>query len=175
MKQELLELILKDLPNQTAGVLKEYLDKSEKLEKENLELTKNLEIVVVEKAKCDIEVGELKKEITELQENLTNKKVKENSLKAREDKVAEHERLLDVTILEHKLIESMKRSEDIKELTALMVRNTSFKKKIIEETPVVRQTYASEYNNNTGSYINTPNGDYVEGQLKETITESEEI
>lgn len=39
MKQEMVNLILKDLPNQTAGVLRDYIDKTTDLEEEVQRLT----------------------------------------------------------------------------------------------------------------------------------------
>jgi len=134
IEKQMLDVILKDLPNQTSGVLKTYLEQADKDKKSLETLTQYRESDKQTIAKKDETINELKKEIELLNQKLHCQSVieqmKENTLSL--------QRSLDNTLLRNE-IESLKRENTaIMELSKTVFRNPIFKETVSKSVPLVK-------------------------------------
>lgn len=143
LEKEMLAVILKDLPNQTAGVLKSYLEDAEKLQKENT----RLEFVL--KEKNDL----LNNAITNNQKLnqeilILNTKLKsQDDLDSQEKFLKEERRLLDVHILESELLLTRESNEKVLQLCKLIFRNPTFTEETTKSVPMQNTSTGNGYSN----------------------------
>lgn len=142
--------IEKSLPKQVGESLKTRLDLCDRLE-ETLEV-KELDITKL-KEECN--------NLTRDRDNLQTKLAAYNDLEVREKALEEEQINLKVTLLTNSLVEAEKRADIIKEYTATLVKNTTFKKSIFGNEN------GTPYYDNNNNYI-TPNSNI---SRDETITE----
>lgn len=175
MKQEVVDLILKDLPNQTAGVLREYIDRAAQLEKDNESLNNKLTVRddTIKALRESNEILTLK--VQQLQGEAQAVAIQNDENQKTILDIEKRERDMKLTVARMSQKAAEERADDIKELTSLLVRNTTFKKKTLSETPVERQHMTNQYNNQTGQYEDVPNGgtyvDNVQTEVTEETTE----
>lgn len=112
MEAELLEVIKKNLPEQTAGELRKYIEEAQRDKAENERLRKELDEIRAE-------VDRLQKMADKFKSNIEF----ENELKKREDQVNENFRQLKVERAEMKAAEAERRGNDIFQLVSILVQN----------------------------------------------------
>lgn len=173
MKKEMVDLILKDLPNQTAGVLRDYIDRSTDLERKNEDLVK----LVAKNEKVNKlsqeEIEDLKNKIQKLEGKAQAVKTQNEQNQKTLLDIERRERDMQLTLAQMDVQSAEKRADDIKELTALLVRNTTFRKRTMDSVPVVRQNFTGQYDNG-GNYSQMPTGDYIDHETKVVVTEETE-
>lgn len=134
IEKQMLDVILKDLPNQTSGVLKTYLEQADKDKKSLETLSQYREVDKDTIKKKDEQINELKKEIEllnqKLQDQIVIEQMKESTISL--------QRNLDNIILRND-IESLKRENAaIMELSKTVFRNPIFKETANKTIPLVK-------------------------------------
>lgn len=136
MKEEIEEIIMKNLPAQVGETLKKTLQKAEQDEK----LVKNLNEKLSEK-------NAYIKDLENLIEDYKAFDGRNSELEEREKSVSEQERNLKITTLEYQLESEKQKTEFTKNVALGLVRNTECRKHIFDsenQTP---------YQNDNGNYI----------------------
>ena len=142
MEQEIKEIITKNLPQHVGDVLKERLNKADKLEKEVDYLNK-----VLAEAQKDIE--HLKEKLQEER----NHTYSEQQLKTELFRVEERERKLEMEILKLKLEESEKRADISTKLVETVFRSPVYRKHV-ENMTLGSYDVAGRYNQTNAVPVN---------------------
>lgn len=147
LEKEIAEAIEKNLPAQVGKSLQERLKKVELLEIDN-------ETLRSEVRNKDFQIEKLNETISTYKEL----DQRNSALEVREKVVEEKERKLEIEILTLKVSEAEKRADMVSGFMSGLVRNTAFKKDVInsssENVPVPdgRGGYLMAYTNNTVAY-----------------------
>lgn len=119
MLENILEIIRKNLPEQTAGLLKEHLEECERVKKKNVELQKTVDL------KSD-EILSLKQEIARLQVlEVREKEIfkKESQLKEKEYLLSRKQDSLEIELLKIKLEMTQQSRNEISNLASIVFKN----------------------------------------------------
>ena len=136
MENEIKDIINKNLPAQVGDLLKARLEQAVK----DAETVKGLE-QALERREKDIIALNLKIE------DYKKLNYTAESLKDKDEKLKERERLLELTLLKLQLEEANKRSDIVINFTNNLVRNTSFRKSVFENQNT------SGYSDRNGNWI----------------------
>lgn len=152
MEKEILEIVEKELPKHVGDTLRKQLDRLDLLEKENKTLKES------EKSK-KANIESLNKDIEALKRVVREA----GDLKEREEKVSEAERNQKIQILEIKLSESEKRTDELKGVLHTVFSSPIYRKSVTES-----YNRFDQYDQATGKYKR----ELVSKTTDETTTES---
>lgn len=132
LNKEILEAIEKNLPSMTAGRLSEYIEQAKNNEARIEELEKFLK---AEKEKSEARkkvIDQLNEQCEELKRHL----MAQDDLIAREEALAEEQRNLKVTLLEHKLMYTENSETKLLNLVDKIFGNPYVKRTVATQVPV---------------------------------------
>jgi predicted nuclease with TOPRIM domain len=170
MEHKLLEVVRANLPEQTAGEMRKYIEEAEQVKKdlERSESEYKHSQEVIRKFKEEIaKKNDLIDDLTKIKNEYSRRK---KEIKEKEIEVEKRE--IRQEILKIKAEEAQKRSYDVKELASIVFRNKTLVTKSVE-TPVVRQTYNQEYDGN-GNYVTRATSDYIDRDTQTTEIRTEQ-
>lgn len=133
LQEEMLSLVLKDLPNQTAGVLKSYLDEAEKNKKE-------VESLKAQKAQLQAAYDDQSKKLAHSMSELSilGAKLKSQAdLDMQQARLERGERDLQLTLATEQVSSAQKVTNAVMELARAAFRNPVFKRVEEERIPLV--------------------------------------
>ncbi len=166
------EVLKKHLPEQTAGLLRERLDLCDELEKENAKqkgLLENYELQVANLRKERTELYDKVKAFEERERDVQNKELWNTQEQARLERDKLH---LKETVLEIKLAEAEKRSDQTITLVNSLFRNTEYRREVFNNNRKYINEMDGEYNSNTGRFEKKVTGE--SNDTHTTTTETKE-
>lgn len=167
------EIAKQHLPEAVAGELKDFMEQAKK-DKEALE------VLLKDNEKLEAKLIKVKDSNKELSSKISDLANKEDELDSRErelldfrDNLQDRRRELDV--MEAKMeVKFLKESLDrVENLTRTVFKNPTVKKTVIEDTPILRDSYTNEYNHDLNKNVLVKDGEYVENHVKSTETKEE--
>jgi predicted RNase H-like nuclease (RuvC/YqgF family) len=148
MQNELLEVIKKNLPEQTASEMKEFVRQAEENKKALLRMQEQLDLRQKENKALEDTNTRLSNENFELRKKLVDIETKERHLNSRE--ILLDKRELRQEIQELKALAANRRADDLKELASIVFRNKTLVTMETRDIPIKTKMYSSYYDNQTG-------------------------
>jgi predicted RNase H-like nuclease (RuvC/YqgF family) len=136
LEKEMLAVILKDLPNQTSGVLKSYLEEADSNKRKVERLEEQLKLNEKTIAEKNTSIANLANEIANLN---TKIKLQEN-LDAQAREIENQQNRLDLILAQNRIHELEKSKEEIKDLARTVFRNPMLVKTQTETVPMIRES-----------------------------------
>lgn len=166
MQTELFNVIKKNIPEEASGFLKQFIEEAQRNEVIAADYKKANERLTEERDSLRDQLVKAQNLINEFKANVLAVKEREDVVEKREKEVTRREIRMEVSDL--KVEEAQKRNADLFQITSMVFKNPVYKHRTIENVPIKRTCYTSDYDSNSGNYTHRPSDEVVEHHDKTT-------